>query len=529
MTSSRCSRLAVVAVIIAMQAVVAAISARPAYAESYIVRTLADNTSVDGFCTLREAMLAANNAPANTDCGAGGAGFDQIFIFIPGTIVLGAALPTITETVLISGDFVNNTIDGNGGVRPFVINSSGPFGSVEVTLERLTITNAKAPDGHGTSAGPIRGEDGGAIHNSGRLLLRDVRITHSAAGNGAPGLFGGAEGGHGGAVYNAGTIVGYRVTFDFNSAGWGGRSGSGSTSRGGSGGAIYNAAAGGITLFAATFTGNAQGQRNGHGAALYTLGWAIIKASTFTQNGILFVVDTSSIVTDGTGQVLLSSTVMAQGLDCEKLGEEPGGFFDGGYNLGFVDQAGVGTCGFLQAFGSILDLSGLPVLETELRNNGGFVPTHALVPTSLALDKVPVSFDDCAEGKLLNLGLPSTLTDARGVGRPLNGNCDIGAFERGPSFRTAVRLLAITGAGSGHGTVSGDGLDCAIAAGASAGQCSAEYGRGRVVTATAIAAAGSIFAGWAGDPECADGSVLMNGDKTAPPSSTARALRQWLG
>ena len=145
--------------------------------------------------------------------------------------------------------------------------------------------------------------------------------------------------------------------------------------------------------------------------------------------------------------------------------------------------------------------------------NGGYVPTLALVSTSLALDKVPASFDDCAEGKLLNLGLPSTLTDARGVERPQNGNCDIGAFERGPSFRTAGRVLAITGAGSGHGTISGDGLDCAIAAGASAGQCSAEYGRGTVVTPTATAAADSILVGWAGDPECADGSVVMNGDK----------------
>ena len=299
---------------------------------------------------------------------------------------------------------------------------------------------------------------------------------------------------------------------------------SGGTARGGHGGAIYNAAAGGITLFAATFTGNAQGQRNGHGAALYTLGWAIIKASTFTENGIPFRLDTSSIVTDGTGQVLLSSTVMAQVLDCQVLGEEPGGFFDGGYNLGFIDQAGVGTCGFLQSFGSILDSSGLPVLETELRNNGGFVPTHALVPTSLALDKVPASFDDCAEGKLLNLGLPSTLTDARGVERPLNGNCDIGAFERGPSFRTAVRLLAITGAGSGHGTISGDGLDCAIAAGASAGQCSAEYGPGTVVTPTATAAADSIFVGWEGDPECADGSVLMDGEKSCTAIFDLRGL-----
>jgi CSLREA domain-containing protein len=518
-TSCRGSRLAAVTVTMAMQAVVAAIGASPAQAVTYWVTTVADNTTADDQCTLREAMLAANNTPANTDCGPGSAGRDDIVFgpFVPFT-VLDAPLPTITDSVLILGDIAfGTTIDANGRVRAFVIDPG-----VDVTLSKLTITDAKAPDGHPVSTSyATPGGDGGAIYNRGRLHLEDVRVTQSAAGRGGDATFIGGTGGNGGAIYNAGTILGFRVTFDENSAGAGGRTDSpfpNKTGPGGHGGAIYNAAGGEITLYAATFWRNNQGRgatfytppTHGYGAAVFTAGWAIIKASTFVENGIGFF--TGVIVTDGTGQVLLSSTVMAEDLDCQKLGEEPGGFFDGGYNLGLVDHPSLGTCGFFH-FGSILDSSGLPVLETELRNNGGYVPTLALVSTSLALDKVPASFDDCAEGKLLNLGLPSTLTDARGVERPQNGNCDIGAFERGPSFRTAGRVLAITGAGSGHGTISGDGLDCAIAAGASAGQCSAEYGRGTVVTPTATAAADSILVGWAGDPECADGSVVMNGDK----------------
>ena len=172
--------------------------------------------------------------------------FDTIFIFVPGTIVLEGKLPDITEGVAILGHASGGTtIDGNGRVRPFVISCSGPFGSVDVRLERLTITNAKAPNGNVASP---RGEDGGAIHNTAQLYLRDVRITHSAAGNGGAGV---GEGGHGGAIYNAGMIVAYRVTFDHNSAGNGVEVPSDvgfpvTITRPGIGGAIYNAPGAGL-------------------------------------------------------------------------------------------------------------------------------------------------------------------------------------------------------------------------------------------------------------------------------------------
>ncbi|MDY0020502.1 MAG: CSLREA domain-containing protein, partial [Anaerolineae bacterium] len=42
----------------------------PASAASLTVTSLADTTTDDGQCTMREAILAANNAAANDDCGA---------------------------------------------------------------------------------------------------------------------------------------------------------------------------------------------------------------------------------------------------------------------------------------------------------------------------------------------------------------------------------------------------------------------------------------------------------------------------
>ena len=309
LTSYRCSRLAVVTVTMAMQAVVAAIGASPAFANyPYFVKSLADNVTPDGVCTLREAMFAANNNPITGDCGLGSPEFDTIFIFVPGTIVLEGKLPDITEGVHILGHADGGTtIDANGRTRAFVINSSGPLLGIYVTLERLTITSAKAPDG---SVASPHGEDGGAIHNTGRLDLRDVRITHSAAGNGLAIV---GNGGHGGAIYNAGGIVGYRVTFDNNSAGWGGAwAGGVNFNKGGSGGAIYNADGAALILYGATFMKNAEGRDLGFGAgaAVYTRGPAVIKSSTFLRNTGISTQFASTITAMGSGQVLLSTTIM---------------------------------------------------------------------------------------------------------------------------------------------------------------------------------------------------------------------------
>src|SRR5262245_65935761 len=104
-------------------------------------------------------MFAANNKPTNLDCGPGSPEFDTIFIWVPGTIVLQGRLPDITEGVAILGHASGGTtIDANGRVRAFVINSSGPLYGVDVRLEKLSITNAKAPDGsvaypHGAHGG----------------------------------------------------------------------------------------------------------------------------------------------------------------------------------------------------------------------------------------------------------------------------------------------------------------------------------------------------------------------------------------
>jgi hypothetical protein len=53
-----------------------------------------------------------------------------------------------------------------------------------------------------------------------------------------------------------------------------------------------------------------------------------------------------------------------------------------------------------------------------LADNGGFTPTHALVPGSPATDAIPTSDPNCVGTK-----------DQRGVPRPVGPGCDVGSFE----------------------------------------------------------------------------------------------------
>jgi hypothetical protein len=69
--------------------------------------------------------------------------------------------------------------------------------------------------------------------------------------------------------------------------------------------------------------------------------------------------------------------------------------------------------------------------------------------------------------------------------------------------------LTVTKSGRGSGTVTSSppGINCG-------NDCSENYQSNIVITLTATANPGSKFAGWSGDPDCADGVVSMNVAKT---------------
>jgi len=224
----------------------------------------------DGFCSLREAITAANtDSPSGTlpgECAAG-SGVD--------TIVVTTGKPSGFIFLSISGAFEGDNATGDLDITSSMTISSTPdivlnvdqqidrafdiFLGATVTISGLTIQGGSTP------ANSIDGEPGGAIRNQGDLTLtesmlnanrtapgRNIDIPASAAGNG----------GSGGATYSAGvgaslTIIDSIITS--NIAGNGGdcevfdcRSGAG-----GSGGGIY--ASGLLTIQNSIITNNQAG------------------------------------------------------------------------------------------------------------------------------------------------------------------------------------------------------------------------------------------------------------------------------
>lgn len=75
--------------------------------------------------------------------------------------------------------------------------------------------------------------------------------------------------------------------------------------------------------------------------------------------------------------------------------------------------------------------------------------------------------------------------------------------------------LALTKSGTGSGSVTSNpaGITCGS-------DCSEIYSSGTLVSLTAIAAAGSTFAGWSGDSDCSDGNITMTANKSCTATFT---------
>ena len=368
-----------------------------AQAANIVVNSTTDSGAT---CTLRNAMQNANNdAQTNSGCAAGTGTdtitFDPTVFATPQTITVGSTLPQLTDsntTTIDGGNMV--TINGQNSIQVFWVGNLGS-GAGSAVLRNLVIANGNA-NGSGNN-----GYYGGGVFMTGTLLELDhVTFSGNTATYGGGGLFtqngtttvngclftGNTEpNGTGGGIENSGRIVNIlNSTFTGNSAGSGGS-------------AIFTAYGGTMTVTNSTFNNNSASYygsaiRNFSATAL-TLDYVTISGNP--NSGFDGALDTEQ---DATTSVKNSIIAGNTGYDCNIA--DPANFTDKGNNF-FGDF----TCGRAG--------NGNPQLNA-LGYNGG------LTPTMLPQVGSPV---------LGAASCDTVATDQRGVARPQNGTCDIGAVE----------------------------------------------------------------------------------------------------
>lgn len=291
--------------------------ASAASATTITVTTTDDSLSVDGQCSLREAIQAVNTPGSIVDTCTPADDQSNTIVLGPHEYDLtihpdasdaqqtGDLDVTGTTPLTIMGAGVNATSINGAQLQDRILHV---VAGATVTIEDLTITGAHAPNGAaGTPGSPFPPPDGtapgngqpgfpgGGIRNEGTLSLSGVAVTNNTAGSGGGGATGfalgptpldGGEGtpggaaGAGGGIYNdaPGTLHLTDVTVSGNVAGDGGHGGAGGPGPGtafggaganggccGDGGGIDNAG-GTVTITDSTFSGNHAGAGGAGGA-----------------------------------------------------------------------------------------------------------------------------------------------------------------------------------------------------------------------------------------------------------------------
>lgn len=446
-----------------MLAALAALSGA-AQAATLTVDTDQDVGALDGVCSLREAILAANTDIAYNDCPAGD-GPDRIAFALatPAEIDLVADLPAITETLLIRGPgALQLAVDGGDLHRLLVFDTAA--GGDWLGVERLALFRGRSPGG-------ANGDGGGAYVGLGEnAWFSRVLFAANRSANGGGGLA--VEGG--GSPATSVTVV--ECFFDGNAA----------EGPAGGGGLALLGTGGGVTVIRSTFFDNRAEHENGSGGAIFAArGDLRLESSTVSGNqanddgggvhllvtgpgelaGSLTVLDSTvtdnladadgnldgdgggidfSVGSDDEATLELRNTVVADNLatapaihphlGCETADLAASGAAFIGSNAGCETLFPAGAP---NAAGDYVGTAAAP-LDPELgplADNGGPLPTHApVVPLTGGGGSPLVDQGSC----------PNALKDQRGFGDPAAGRrvvdltvpnppggdgCDIGAVE----------------------------------------------------------------------------------------------------
>ena len=158
----------------------------PVYAAGITVNTNVDEITTNGLCSLREAIVNANDDAATyPDCVAG---FETDTITFAGNYMItlvGAQLPIIASEIIIKGNGAANTIiqaNANPNTATYRVFQVGGVTPGNLTLDSVTVRHGKC---FGLCGG-VRTSTGGAISNVfySTLTIINSTISASYAGNG---------------------------------------------------------------------------------------------------------------------------------------------------------------------------------------------------------------------------------------------------------------------------------------------------------------------------------------------------------
>lgn len=344
------------------------------------VTSAADNLTVDGQVTLREAIQAANTN-LRVDGSTAGSGADTIQ-FAAGlagqTITLGGTQLQITSPLTINGlGATQLSISGNNTSRIFEVSAGN-----SVTISGLTLTQGKS-------------DNGGGIINSGILTISNSTISANSV-QAISGIA--ANIGNGGGISNGGTLT-------FNNSTISGNNGSGISNFADT--SIATLEISNSTISGNSTSGDGGGIRNFASASNATL---TISNSTISGNNACGIFWLGPNFTASLRSTIVADTVTLDG-NVPGLGDDLIGLFRVEYSLirSRANATIVETVPGSNRYG-------VDPLLGPLAENGGPTLTHALLAGSPAINRgsnpTPQSFDQRGLGFV------------RAVGRT-----DIGAFE----------------------------------------------------------------------------------------------------
>lgn len=435
----------------------------PVSAADFTVTTTTDETTTNSECSLREAIQNTNNQLATySDCPAGDGSSDTINI-PAGTFTLTSHLTTLTESAVVQGAGMGQTIiDGNAG--QYVAIGLAGTGSEALEVNNLTVKSFLALGINASRANLIVSNvevDGSQALNNGGLLA-GIGVQDLAADNLVATIDGAyvhdlddsASGALGGIITNTSqnsvldisitnsTVArlnntgGQTLAIAFTSGVFDNSFTPATTTASVSNTTVHDIVAStmavGIAIIASTNTGTSSlgatlinstvGKISGstdtgfHGAAINIAGGApaasSVVSNTITTKNMLLADNNY----DGTSSNCNSVDYSAQA-----------GGTDGTVNNNIVSQDGNlsddGSCSsYFTHSKDQNNLTGLNSTLGPLANNGGTVPTIALLENSPAIDS--------------GVTVAGLTTDARGVARPAGLAYDSGAYES--PFTTAV-------------------------------------------------------------------------------------------